>query len=219
LRQYSEDAVAAFGIWDDVFGGTDRLVRVLAAQHDNPWTSKTILRWKRAYDHADALAVAPYWGFPLADPRAIDEVGFDVRTATTDQIIDFLRKHVEEIRSKTVGHARNAERYGLALIAYEGGQHLAPINAGQRGDWTTDPDAIEKLSAVNRDPAMRKLYVDAIQTWRADGGGLYVHYMSPGHSYGRWGSFSIRENQDDPPSPKELGLRDAVDAISSGGGF
>jgi hypothetical protein len=49
-----------FGIWQSVFGGTQRLVRVLATQAVSTHVSQQVLGHADAARHADALAVAPY---------------------------------------------------------------------------------------------------------------------------------------------------------------
>ena len=56
-------SVEIFDIWEDVFGGHERLLRVLAWQSGNAWSmERIILPHRDAYKHADALAVAPYMG-------------------------------------------------------------------------------------------------------------------------------------------------------------
>src|SRR5581483_8613189 len=73
LRYYSQRSVEIFKIWESVFGRTKRLVRVLAAQAVNPWSSEQVLKWHDAYQHADALAIAPYFGNRFGDPKTADE--------------------------------------------------------------------------------------------------------------------------------------------------
>lgn len=210
LRQYGERSVEVFTIWEDVFGGADRLVRVIGSQFVGPWASKTILEWNDVAEHADALAVAPYFGYELGDPRAIKKTGVDARTASPEQLLDAAERDIAAGRKHTREQSAIAKRFDLALIAYEGGQHMTPLNAGEAGDWTSHEDVIRNLKDANGHPRMREIYRSYLETWTADGGGLMVHYMSPGHYYGRWGSYSIRENLLDPPSAKERGLWDFV---------
>ena len=89
LRYYSKRAVEIFEIWEEVFGGTDRLVRVLAAQSANPWTSEQVMDFEEAYKHADALAIAPYFGNALGDPKTQDEIS----KWTVDQVLDRCGVH------------------------------------------------------------------------------------------------------------------------------
>ena len=60
-------SVQIFKLWESVFGGTDRLVRVLPTQAVNAWISNQIVAFQDAYKHADALAVAPYAGFAVPE--------------------------------------------------------------------------------------------------------------------------------------------------------
>jgi len=68
LRHYSVRAVHIFDIWTTVFGGTDRLVRVMAAQSANPWTATTELDSRDAFTKTDALAIAPSFGAGYGTP-------------------------------------------------------------------------------------------------------------------------------------------------------
>ena len=49
-----------FRLWEEVWGGRDRLVRVLPAQAGNSYVAAQIAGWKDAGKHADVLAIAPY---------------------------------------------------------------------------------------------------------------------------------------------------------------
>ncbi len=53
----------------DTYGKMSRrirtVIRVLASQSENPWTSKQVLGYKKRMEHADALAVAPALGKEL----------------------------------------------------------------------------------------------------------------------------------------------------------
>ena len=73
LRCYSKRSVQIFKIWQEVFGGKERLVRVLSAQSANPWTSVQVMDFEDAYKHADILGIAPYFGHALGNPRNQNE--------------------------------------------------------------------------------------------------------------------------------------------------
>ncbi|MEM7263107.1 MAG: hypothetical protein AAF488_14045, partial [Planctomycetota bacterium] len=68
VRFYSQRSVEVFSIFESVFGGTDRLVRVLAGQLANPWIATTALAHGNAATQVDALAVNPYIGHHLGTP-------------------------------------------------------------------------------------------------------------------------------------------------------
>lgn len=188
-RFYADRSVAVFKIWEEVFGGRDRLVRVLASQFVNPWLSEQILTWHQASKHADALAVAPYFGHEHGDPK---EAARSARLSPEE----LLKRLDTEIAGKNLQHmqeqAKLAKSHGLQLIAYEGGQHLAG------GGGAENNAALTRLfTAVNRDARMAELYRKHLQNWANSGGGLYVLYHYVG-APGKWGSWGLLEYQDQP---------------------
>jgi hypothetical protein len=120
LRYFSRRSIEIFRIWEDVFGGTDRLIRVLAAQSANPWTSEQVMDFDQAYKHADVLGIAPYFGNALNDPKRQDEVA----QMTVDQVLDRCAEYIAAGNKTIAEQARLAQERGLRLVAYEAGQHL-----------------------------------------------------------------------------------------------
>ena len=63
LRYYAMRAGEVLAIWDDVFSADkERVIGIYGAQYANDWTSETILSFDGVRDHADVLAIAPYFG-------------------------------------------------------------------------------------------------------------------------------------------------------------
>jgi hypothetical protein len=54
-------SVRLFTIFQNVFGGTNRMIRVIASQAANSWLSDQTLGFQNAFVSADALAIAPYF--------------------------------------------------------------------------------------------------------------------------------------------------------------
>ncbi|MFO0888793.1 MAG: hypothetical protein U0790_06555 [Isosphaeraceae bacterium] len=84
-------SVAIFRIFEQVFGGTERLVRVLPSQAANAHVSEQVAGFQDAYKHADALAIAPYLSFnvsPDGKPGVSEVVGWGV-----EQVLDHLERH------------------------------------------------------------------------------------------------------------------------------
>jgi hypothetical protein len=186
-RFYAERSVQIFKIWEEVFGGRDRLVRVLGSQFVNTWLSEQILTWKDAYKHADALAIAPYFGYEFGDPQHVSKT----LRLSTEQL---LKKLDEEVSGKNrelmEDQERIARKYKLQLIAYEGGQHLAG------GGGFENNEALTRLFvSANRDPQMYELYRKHLKNWRDSNGGVYCTYNYVS-SPGKWGSWGILEYQD-----------------------
>jgi hypothetical protein len=203
LRFYSQRAVEIFKIWEEVFGGTDRLVRVMSAQFANSWTSEQVLTWKDAYKSTDALAVAPYFGYSHGDPKKADQTA----KMTAEQLLDALAKEVDGENLELIKkQAKLAQKYKLELIAYEAGQHLAGHGGAENNE------ALTKLFiAANRSPRMGELYRTHLKNWFDNGGGLYVVFSNVGKPT-KWGSWGVLEYQDQPAdkAPKYQAIVDFI---------
>jgi hypothetical protein len=181
-----------------------RLVRVIASQAGYFDRIEQTLDYRfpdgsRAYQHADALGVAPYFA-PFASPEQSD---LAENRWSADQILDFAecaaslperapafcaRIPHDPVAPMMRRDAEIARRRGLRLLGYEGGQHMLAGNGHL-------PFA-EKLKAVNRAPRMKAVYARYLETWRACGGELMflVNYVQP-YGLGYWG---MLERQDQP---------------------
>ena len=200
---HSQRSVQIFDIFASVFGGTERLVRVMGTHAKNPWYSRHLLEYQNAYQKTDALAIAPYFGFYLGTPSEEQRV----EAMTVDDLVTELRDVAIPDALDTVSkHSALAQEFGLSLVAYEGGQHLAGV-----GPPADSPTINALFDAVNRDPRMADLYTSYLNGWRRNGGKLFVHYLgvSAYNRYGRWGAL---EYQDQPASaaPKFRALMDFI---------
>lgn len=188
LRYCSRRSVEIFRIWESVFSGPGRLVRVLPAQSANPWTSTQVMLFEEAYKHADALAIAPYFGNALGDPKTQDQVA----RMTVDQVLDRCAEYIAEGNKTIAEQARLAEERSLDLIAYEAGQHLVGYGGAENNK------ALEELfQAANRHPRMKTLYLDYLTGWRANGGKLAAIFSSLS-SWSKWGSWGLLEYHGQP---------------------
>lgn len=195
---YTRRSCEIFSIFEEVFGGTTRLVRVLGSQAGNPWIAKQICRALPSPGAADALAIAPYFGGRLGAPKHWRTT----RDWTVEQVLDACQAELAEQRdllAKTRARARDA---GLALIAYEGGQHLAAV-----GEAVNDEKLVDLFIEANRHPRMRQLYREALAVWAAEGGGTFVHFNDVFVPQ-KWGNWGALEYQDSDPagSPKYSAL-------------
>jgi hypothetical protein len=190
---YAPRCATMFALWEKEFGGRDRLVRVLATQAASTYVTESLIS-----SNADALAIAPYLGMSVGP----DDRGLTVRDVerwTVDQVLDHveqtaLPKAVERIREQK----KIADRYGLRLVAYEGGQHLVGVRGGENND------AVTKLFlAANAHPRMGAIYSRYLNAWTQEGGGLFCHFSSVG-KWTKWGSWGLLQYADDDPrkSPK-----------------
>lgn len=181
-----------FRIWEEVFGGTDRLVRVLASQAANPYVSERVVEFQDAYKHADALAIAPYITcnvMPNGKPSVAEAAAW-----TVDQAMEYMEKTALPQSIKWIQAQKQvADKYGLKLIAYEGGQHMVGVAGGENNQ------ALEKvLHAANLDPRMGDVYRQYFKAWADAGGDLFCYFSSTGR-WSKWGSWGILQNYDDDP--------------------
>ena len=179
-RYYAQRSRELFALWEDVFGGRERFVRVLGAWDTRPDITQKLLNYDETYRFVDAVAIAPYFGGNVKGFR---------ESTTVDEIFQ-LTTDPESYRSlpevlKMVGkQATLAQHYGLDLLGYEGGQGLV--------DWVTRDAAQHPNSlffAANRDPRMGALYRDFLNGWQVAGGKLLMLFSAPRTCqwYGCWG--------------------------------
>ncbi len=193
-KYYSTRSVAIFKLWEKEFGGSRRLVRVLATQAANPHVSEQILKTSGAYRHADALAVAPYFAMLVHEEEAsrIADMGVagilrHIETRALPEAIRFMKEQ-----------KAMAKRFGLTLLAYEAGQHLVGVQGGENNDRLT-----KLFQQVNRHPAMGKFYTRYYNAWKKTGGDLMCVFASV-NQWSKWGCWGLLEHADEDPrrSPK-----------------
>jgi hypothetical protein len=201
-RYTAQRSVEIFAIWESVFGGRARLVRVLPGFAANDWISNEILAWKNAAKHADALAIAPYIPFNIggdSKPTVAEVAGWDpgrlfqeIRQKALPEAIGFMRKN-----------AAVAKKHGLRMIAYEGGQHLVGVGGGEN-----DKRMTSLFLRANADPRIGALYDDYFRAWVAAGGAEFAYFSSVS-GWSKWGSWGALQYVDEDPakSPKWQALR------------
>lgn len=202
LRYSAQRSVEIFKIFEDVFGGKDRLVRVLAAHSVNPWSGTTAMDWQAAAKSADAIAIAPYFGNSFGDPKTADAVA----ALSVDEILDGCRKSIEANKTHLEKYAAEAKKRGLRLMAYEAGQHLAGHGGAENNEKLT-----KLFHEANRHPRMKELYLADMANWKAAGGDTYCLFSSVGR-YSKWGSWGLMEYEDDDEAkaPKFQAVREVI---------
>ena len=184
---HSRRAVQSFAIFEKIFGGTTRLVRVLAAQAANSWTGEQVMDFESASQHADALAIAPYFCNELGDPATQDKIA----STSVKAILDECKQQITTTVAEWIKFNKAAtDQRKLQLVAYEGGQHLAGYGGAQDNDKLT-----EKFLAVNRDMGIKDLYLLYLKQWKQSGAGVFVNFTSVA-SYSKYGSWGVLEYQD-----------------------
>jgi hypothetical protein len=191
-------SVQMFKIWEEVFGGTQRLLRVLPSQAANPYVSERVVEFQDAWKQADALAIAPYisCNVPKEGKRLNAAL---VEGWSVGQALDFMETNALPESTRWIqGNKRVADKYGLKLIAYEGGQHMVGVGGVENNETIT-----KLLHAANAHPRMGGIYRKYYEAWTKEGGDVFCYFASTGR-WSKWGSWGILQHYDDDPaqSPK-----------------
>jgi hypothetical protein len=203
MYYYSMRAVEMFQLVEETFGGTDRIVRTIGSQAANYGVSDLALSYQNAYEHTDALAIAPYFGGYLGESQ---NEGW-VQGMSVDAVIDELwNEALPQAINWMHGQAGRAAQYGVDLVAYEGGQHIVGIGT------VRDNGTLNALfDAVNRDPRMGDIYYAYLQAWIEATDGVFTHFTDCG-SFTRWGRWGAKEymTQANSSAPKHAAIQDFI---------
>lgn len=201
---YAKRASKIFQLWEEVFGGTTRLVRILGTYQGSPDTTNNMLNYSDTRQYVDAVATGGYfyacWDRtnsnctdtskipkPLAEATSVDDI-----FAAIDNPNDPYG--MEGLKNQFIRQAVVAKRFGKALYAYEGGQHLTiagTIAADRRQNM------LDLFHAANRDPRMGERYQQLLNAWKATDGELFMLFSVP-HTFNRFGSFGLKESLNQP---------------------
>ncbi len=195
---FSMRSVQIFDMWEQTFGGTSRIVRVMGSWAGWTRMSEMLLTYRNAYKKTDAIAIAPYFFPSTASAKRARSVAqlfkmmYDPKEKySIPSVLKYIRKNAEM-----------ANKFGVDLIAYEGGQHLV--------DWksrtiTSNPTRL--FIQANRDMRMAKAYTDFMRGWKANGGKLFVNFSAP-RTYQWFGSWGTKEYITQPlnKAPKHRAL-------------
>lgn len=189
IRYHAQRTREIGAIFTEVLG-KDRVVRVLGGWSANARSSETALSHANTAAGVDALAIAPYFGINVWDPKEqakvptmkLDDLMRELETAS----LPAAKKHMQD-------SAAVARKHKVSLIAYEGGQHLVGVGPGQN-----DEKLNALFDAANRDPRMGSLYTRYLSDWAdASGGGLFVNFTLCG-GFSKYGRFGVLEYLDQP---------------------
>jgi len=194
LYYHSKRSVEIFKIWEEVFGGTERFVRVLGSQSANPWVSEQVMTFNNAWKHADAVAIAPYFGGQLGTPQRASQTA----KMSLKELFRECRKGIAENRKKIQTVVNQANKLKLDVISYEGGQHLVGVGPAQNNQ-----QLMNLFIKANRDSEMKQLYLEDFASWKASGGKLFTVFSSVTRpsKYGSWGMLET-EHQKMNTAPK-----------------
>ncbi|MGB3615539.1 MAG: hypothetical protein WBA10_17225 [Elainellaceae cyanobacterium] len=212
-------------IWDDVFGADKgRVIGVLGAQAANPNTAEKSLEALQATGKSyqelgiDAIAIAPYFGGYIGSPKYQSQVQSWTRDAdggmgklfkeiTQGGVLDGGPEGgaIQLAKDWMDNYATLADKAGLDLVAYEGGQHLVGHSGVENNSAITN-----LFIKANRDPRIGEAYKEYFDTWQAvSDGGTFANY-SDIYKAGKYGSWGIRESLYQDSSPKFNAVQDIL---------
>jgi hypothetical protein len=204
---HSLRTVQMFKVLEQVYGSElSRAVRCLGAQADGWWWSEEMLKYQNAYQHCDAMAIAPYFGGGMGSSESISSV----QNMSLDQAFARLNSvDIPDAINSMKMQSDVCSRYNVAMVAYEGGQHLV-ISTGD------DNSRVNSLfDAMNRDPRMGAAYTTYLNGWKQYGGDVFVHYVNC-CNYSNWGRWGAMENlfQSRSQAPKYDALQRFIESNS-----
>ncbi|MCX7871712.1 MAG: hypothetical protein N2487_00335, partial [Verrucomicrobiae bacterium] len=127
-KYYAKRSVEIFKIWEEVFGGRERLVRGNAWQAASSpyWTDGIVLSYNDTAKNCDALAIAPYFSMNISPKGKIN--ADMVAGWTVEQVLDYGKTNsIPEAVNWMKTQKKVADKYGLRLICYEAGQHFVGV--------------------------------------------------------------------------------------------
>jgi len=200
-QEYGKRAKRLFDIWLDVFGNTDRIVRVVGTQFANPWVSEQIMKTPGLAGSVDVLAVGYYIGHELGQ----EKMALRTLEMSNEEVFDYLsQQSFPKAKEYLIGQKKVADDYDLELVAYEAGQHIVAHGTHPTLGTLVDNKALTaKLISLNRDARMEQFYMDMYDQWNEVGGGL-ITWFATTDKVDNWGSWGILEHagQDPNTAPK-----------------
>jgi hypothetical protein len=187
---YAHRALEVFRIFERVFGGSERVVRVLSGQAVNVSRAQRLLGHTGVRGNIDAYAIAPYFGHS-GELGAVEGVGHDELMARLERSVDGVAAIVRANRDV-------ASAAGVALVAYEGGQHV-----------TNPPGKPEFCARLNRDQRMEALYERYLDLWSRETDGALMAVFADVSGYRQSGCWGIAEYPGQPltEAPKLRAVR------------
>lgn len=228
LDYIAKKAVETALIWQDIFEGENdaRLINVLGTQTNNPYVAERLLNpviWKQNspdtyVDPAsvfEQLAVTSYFGGTSTQDKdaraeliaAILNPNVDANKFLSDRLMDpNFKGSIPYQASKIAENVAIAEKYGLEVVAYEGGQHVHHL-FNLKGISNKDVDILTDFM-INfvRSDNMADLYRENWKMWADLSDGAFMQFgdVKTPNKFGSWALY----NGLDDENPRTIALED-----------
>jgi len=230
IQWFSRRTTQITQIWDQVFGDRrEKVIGVMAWQAASVWGAQQALKytWSSAkpgsgpaahrFYGIDAVAIAPYFGYSLGDVK--NEATLNQWAREGEGGIEKIFRELnlggllpqtykggalQESRDWITAYQKLAQAEGLALLAYEGGQHLAVSPM-----LHNNTAVVNLFIEANRDFRMGMAYRQYLKDWRRLGGGLFMNYSDIGVA-SKFGSWGVLEHVNQPTSAKYSALLEII---------
>ena len=189
-KYYAQRSREIFQIWEQAFGGTQRLQRVLSGWSGNPAITPLLLKAADVYKFTDVFAIAPYFYASQKDLMKAQSSDAIFNLINDDKQRYSMAKTIAQIKK----HAELIKPYGVKLIAYEGGQHLVHYKTKSIHNH---PNPV--LIAANRDKRMETAYTELLKGFKQAGGTLFMAFSAP-RANAHWGFWGVKEYIGQPAS-------------------
>lgn len=189
-----------------VSGNTDNVLKCVYAQ---------VALGKPCYKIIDAVAIAPYFGYYIGGGTTAGTVsawtsspdgglssmfqeinGLDLNGLAAAAPLAAVGRQsggsVAEVKLWMQQTKAVVAKYGLPMLAYEGGQGLIP---------RSDANVTNLMFAANRDPRMGAAYQQLLTDWKNAGGETFMYFSDVG-AYKQSGMWGMRESMFDESNPK-----------------
>lgn len=225
MQWYGMRSAQTADIWKSTFGAVkDRVISVISTQTAWKGLENPILNtpaWVAeghapAWKSFDAYSVSGYFGGNLGNAENTATVkswladadgGFSkaFQQLSVGGLLPVTNQYSVADTIKSFQYqAGVAQKYGLKMVAYEGGQHLVGVRGVEN-----DQQLANFLVALNRRPEMQGLYTKLLDGWKQSGGTLFNHFVDAA-TPGKWGSWGSLENITQLTSPKYTALTNFI---------
>lgn len=209
-------SVQIFDIFERVFGGTDRLIRIMPGQARNPWQLEKALEEAAAYCspgelRVDVTSVAYYFTNKTTCGLIWDERTNSDKSAIWADLYEKIDNDTTPIQNFEI-----SQQYGLPMVGYEGGDHLNAVSQKDYLDNAQQDELAGYIADIVRDPQFEDVYKYALNHWYEFGATTPVAFVYVGgwSKYGQWGHLEYQSQPTDS-APKFRALINWVDSLNA----